>query len=84
VTELLGVVVQVFGELTYTGVYSSADGGVVMQFETTVQGTERAFDLEGVDIFQLGPDGRVRDMCVMIRPLTGLQAPAAAITAKLS
>jgi ketosteroid isomerase-like protein len=84
VTALLGVVTQVFGELTYTGVYASGSGGVVMQFETTVQGPERAFDLEGVDIFQLGPDGRVRDMCVMIRPFTGLQALAAAIAAKLS
>ena len=83
VAALLGHVIEVFGELTYTGVYTSGDGGVVMQFETTVQGPERVLRLEGVDVFRLDGEGRIREMRVMIRPLNGLQALAQAMAARL-
>ena len=83
VSALLGHVIDVFGELTYTGVYTSGDGGVVMQFETSVKGPERVLRLEGVDVFRLDEEGRIREMRVMIRPLSGLQALAAAMAARL-
>lgn len=82
VAALLGVT-EVFGELTYTGAYASGDGGVVMQFETTVQGPDRVLRLEGVDVFRLDDEGRIRDMRVVIRPLNGLQALAGAMAARL-
>lgn len=83
VAALLALVGEVFGELVYTGVYTSDEGGVVMQFETTVQGPDRRFQLEGVDIFRLDDEGRAGELCVMIRPFSGLQALAAAIAARL-
>lgn len=82
VVALLEQVLEVFGELSYTGIYS-AGGGVVMQFETTVERADRTLQLEGVDIFQLDDQGRAYDMRVMIRPLSALQALAGAMAARL-
>lgn len=76
---ILGLVMQVFGPLTYTNVWSNERGGVVMQFATTVPGPDKRLEIEGVDIFQLDDDGQITELRVMIRPLRGLQAVAAAM-----
>ena len=70
---------QVFGPLTYTNVWSNDRGGVVMQFATTVPGPDKRLEIEGVDIFQLDEAGQIAELRVMIRPLRGLQAVAAAM-----
>ena len=57
--------------------------GLVMQFATTVQSGDKELDLEGVDIFQLDAAGQIVDFRVMIRPMRGLQAVAAAMEAKM-
>jgi hypothetical protein len=56
---------------------------LVMQFETTVPGWDRLLQLESVDILRLDADGRARELCVMIRPASGLQALAAAMAVRL-
>jgi hypothetical protein len=76
---ILGLVMQVFGPLTYTNVWSNDRGGVVMQFATTAPGPDKRLEIEGVDIFQLDEQGRITELRVMIRPLRGLQAVAAAM-----
>jgi hypothetical protein len=76
---ILGLVMQVFGPLTYTNVWSNDRGGVVMQFATTVPGLDKRLEIEGVDIFQLDEAGQITELRVMIRPLRGLQAVAAAM-----
>ncbi|MFZ2489297.1 MAG: nuclear transport factor 2 family protein [Anaerolineae bacterium] len=77
---ILSLVIQVFGDLTYTNVWSNNHGGVVMQFSTTVPASpDKRLDIEGVDIFQLDAAGQITEMRVMIRPLRGLQAVAAAM-----
>ena len=76
---ILGLVMQVFGPLTYTNVWSNDHGGVVMQFATTVPGPDKRLDIEGVDIFQLDEQGQITELRVMIRPLRGLQAVAGAM-----
>ncbi len=76
---ILGLVMQVFGPLTYTNVWTNDRGGVVMQFATTVPGPDKRLDIEGVDIFQLDEQGQITELRVMIRPLRGLQAVAAAM-----
>ena len=80
---VLSLVMQVFGPLTYTNTWANDAGGVVMQFATTVQSGDKTLDLEGVDIFQLDASGQIVDMRVMIRPLRGLQALAAAMEARM-
>ncbi|MEI2692955.1 MAG: nuclear transport factor 2 family protein [Anaerolineae bacterium] len=79
IKAILGLVMQVFGPLTYTNVWSNDRGGVVMQFATTVPGQDKRLEIEGVDIFQLDEAGQIADLRVMIRPLRGLQALAAAM-----
>ena len=76
---ILGLVMQVFGPLTYINVWSNDRGGVVMQFATTVPGPDKRLEIEGVDIFQLDEAGQIAELRVMIRPLRGLQAVAAAM-----
>lgn len=77
---ILRLVIQVFGDLTYTNIWSNDHGGVVMQFSTTVPvSPDKRLDIEGVDIFQLNAAGQITEMRVMIRPLRGLQAVAAAM-----
>jgi hypothetical protein len=76
---ILGLVMQVFGPLTYTNIWSNDRGGVVMQFATTAPGPDKRLEIEGVDIFQLDEQGRITELRVMIRPLRGLQAVAAAM-----
>jgi hypothetical protein len=76
---ILGLVMQVFGPLTYTNVWSNDRGGVVMQFATTVPGPDKRLEIEGVDIFQLDEQGQIAELRVMIRPLRGLQAVAGAM-----
>lgn len=81
---LLGLVMQVFGPLTYTNTWSNARGGVVMQFSTIVSGPDKRLEIEGVDIFQLDDHGLITELRVMIRPLRGLQAVAAAMEVLLA
>lgn len=80
---VLSLVMQVFGPLTYTNAWANDTGGVVMQFATTVRSGDKTLELEGVDIFQLDAAGQIADLRVMIRPLRGLQAVAAAMEAKM-
>lgn len=76
---ILGLVMQVFGPLTYTNVWSNERGGVVMQFATSVPSGDKRLEIEGVDIFQLDEQGQIAELRVMIRPLRGLQAVAGAM-----
>jgi hypothetical protein len=76
---ILGLVMQVFGPLTYTNVWGNDHGGVVMQFATTVPSGDKRLEIEGVDIFQLDGQGQIAELRVMIRPLRGLQAVAVAM-----
>ena len=52
----------------------------ILFFEANVGDRE----LQGVDILEEGEDGLVERFTVMIRPLSGLQAVAAAMAARLA
>jgi hypothetical protein len=41
-------------------------------------------DIEGLDLVRPGPDGRIVDFTVMVRPLTGVVALAEAVGAQLA
>ena len=86
VAGILSLVVRVFGPLTYTNCWVNEDGGVVMQFSTTVPSPdgEKRLEIEGVDIFQLDEQGLISELRVMIRPLRGLQAVATAMEAMMA
>jgi hypothetical protein len=68
---LLGAVVRVFRDFRYVEQVETGDTAVLM-FEA--RAGDR--DVQGVDILRFGPDGKIGEMIVMVRPLSGLNALA--------
>lgn len=66
---LLGAVAEVLEDLRYVDQVETGDTAVLIFHART---GDR--ELDGVDILRFGDDGRVREMMVMIRPLSGLNA----------
>jgi hypothetical protein len=78
VAGLLHIVAQTFENFRYTDEWR--DGRTtVLFFEANVGNRE----LQGVDILEDGEDGLVERFTVMVRPLSGLQALAGAVAARL-
>ena len=79
VEKILRLVAKVFEDFRYTNEWR--DGRTtILFFETHVGDRE----LQGVDILEHDDAGKIAAFTVMIRPLSGLQAVAAAMAAKLS
>lgn len=68
---LLGAVVQVLENFRYVEQVETGDTAVLM-FEANSGDRE----VQGVDILRFADDGRVRELIVMIRPMSGLGAVA--------
>ncbi len=68
---ILGTVVEVFEDFRYVDQVETGDTAVLI-FEARVGDRE----LNGVDVLRFGEDGRITEMMVMIRPLSGLNALA--------
>jgi len=78
VAGLLHVVSQTFENFRYTNEWR--DGGTTfLLFEAAVGDRE----LQGIDILEEGDSGLVERFTVMVRPLSGLQALADAVAARL-
>ena len=72
---------QVFQNFAYHREFLSPDGlNAVLEFSATVQGKQ----LKGVDLIKFDAQGMIVDFEVMVRPMTGLQALAAEMGARLS
>lgn len=77
---ILGAVAQVFEDFRYTDQVESADGGLAtLRFSARVGDRE----LEGVDLLRFDTEGRIVELTVMIRPLSGLRALSEAMGARL-
>ena len=68
---ILSAVVQVFEDFRYLEQLETAEVAVLI-FEARVGDRE----LQGVDILRFGPDGRIIELTVMVRPMSGMQALA--------
>lgn len=66
---LLGNVAQVFEDFRYLAVTETGDTAVLV-FEANVKGRQ----LQGVDILWFNDEGKITEMSVMVRPMTGLAA----------
>jgi len=78
VAALLHIVGETFENFRYTQEWR--DGSTTILFFEANVGNR---DLQGVDILQDGADGLVEQFTVMVRPLSGLQALAGAVAARL-
>lgn len=77
---ILSTVMGVFQDFTYHREFASTDGlSVVLEFSARVGDRE----LKGIDMIRFDEQGRIAEFEVMIRPLSGLQALAAEMGARL-
>jgi hypothetical protein len=78
VAMLLGAVLQVFEDFRYTDQAETGDTAA-LAFSARVGDRE----LDGIDLLRFDADGKVREMAVYVRPMSGVNALAAAMQAKL-
>jgi hypothetical protein len=78
VAMLLATVADVFEDFRYT---DQAETGATAMLAFSARVGDR--ELEGIDLLRFDGEGRVREMAVYIRPLSGLNALAGAIQRKL-
>jgi hypothetical protein len=79
VAMLLGAVVQVFEDFRYTDQVETGDTATLL-FEAKV-GDKL---LNGVDVLHFDSDGKIRELMVMVRPLSGVNALGEAMGEKLA
>jgi SnoaL-like domain len=78
VSKILEAVIQVFDEFEYVQSFE-ADGAHALIFRARVGDRE----LDGLDLLRLDEDGLVGELTVMVRPMSGTQALAAAMGEQL-
>lgn len=77
----LTTVSTVFEDFAYHREFASADGlNIVLEFSAQVGGKA----LKGVDLIRFDAEGMIVEFEVMVRPLSGLQALGAAMSARLA
>lgn len=78
---VLKTVNTVFQDFRYHRSFVSEDGlSVVLEFSATVNGK----GLKGIDMLRFDAQGRIEEFEVMVRPMSGLQALAAEMGARLA
>ena len=78
-TLLLGAAVDTFEDFRYTDQVETGDTAVLV-FEARVGDRE----LNGVDVLRFDGDGRVAELMVMVRPMSGMHALAEEMQARLA
>lgn len=78
VAMLLGAVSQVFEDFRYTDQIETGDSAALM-FSARIGERE----LDGIDYVHFGSDGRIDEMAVYIRPMSGVHALAEGMQRKL-
>ena len=76
----LSTVIEVFEDFTYHREFLTEDGHhAVLEFSARVGARE----VKGIDMIEVDSEGRITSFEVMIRPLSGLQALAAEMGARI-
>jgi ketosteroid isomerase-like protein len=75
---VLSAVLEVFEGFHYTDQIEEGDTAILL-FKAKVSGRE----LDGVDVLRFDEDGRVRELMVMVRPMSGMLAAAEAMRERL-
>lgn len=80
VRRLLGIIFEVFQDFRYTDELDDADGTTkVLVFRTKVKNR----DVEGIDLVRFDEAGMIRDLTVMVRPRSGMEALLAEVEPRL-
>jgi ketosteroid isomerase-like protein len=75
---LLGAVVQVFEDFRYVDEVETGDVAVLV-FKARIGDRE----VDGVDVLRFDTEGRVRELMVMVRPMSGMNALAGEMARRL-
>jgi uncharacterized protein with FMN-binding domain len=78
VATLLGAVIQVFEDFRYTDQVETGDVAT-LAFSARIGDRE----LDGIDLLRFNDDGKVAEMAVYVRPMSGVNALAEAMGRKL-
>jgi hypothetical protein len=78
IAMLLGAAVQVFKDFRYT---EQTETGDTATLAFTAKAGDR--ELEGIDLLRFGADGKIREMAVYLRPMSGVHAMAEEMKKKL-
>jgi hypothetical protein len=76
---LLFALMEIFEDFRYTDELDAGDGTKALVFRAGVGGRE----LQGVDLLRFDEMGRVRELTVLVRPMSGLQALMEAVGPRL-
>jgi hypothetical protein len=79
IAMILGAVVEVFEDFRYTDQVETGDTAVLV-FAARIGDRE----LNGVDVLRFDAGGKIEELMVMVRPMSGMQALAEAMGAKLA
>jgi len=80
IRQLLGILLEVFQDFHYTDELESEDGTKALIFRTRVGDRQ----VEGLDLIHFGESGLIRDLTVMVRPRSGLEALLGAVAPRLA
>ena len=79
IAMLLGAVAQVFEDFRYTDQVETGDSAALM-FSARVGERE----LDGIDLLRFDGEGKIREMQVYVRPMSGVNALAEGMAKKLA
>lgn len=80
IRPLLAILVEVFQDFRYTDELESEDGTRALVFNARVGDR----DLQGLDLIRYDGDGQIRDLTVMVRPRSALEALLAEVAPRLA
>lgn len=79
VSVVLRAVIETFEDFHYTDEFEGPDGTHALIFRARVGDKS----VEGLDLIRENADGRIENLTVMVRPMSGLMALAEAMAAKV-
>ena len=77
---LLGILLEVFEDFRYTDELNADDGAKALIFRARIGERE----LQGLDLIRFDDDGAIRELTVMIRPRSAIEALRAAVGPRLA
>lgn len=80
ITQLLGILAEVFEDFRYTDQLESDDGSIGLIFRARI-GTR---EVEGLDFLRFNDKGLIQDVTVMVRPLSAIEALLAEVGPRLA
>jgi len=78
--KVLGMVAEILGDFRYTDQLESKDGTMGLIFRARIGERE----VEGIDILRFNKAGSIKDITVMIRPRSALEAVRSEMEARLA